>query len=177
MVIKPPAPVLRSTPSLMPREPLREPQRSAVRGLRLGVLPLQAVSANLGESQLALGLAGEITTALTRSRGLNVVSSHLLAQFAESTRDETVVRETFNTDYVVDGSVQIVGNRVRVTLHLLDLKAGNQVAWARRFDGHTGDPLSLQDEIVAAVAADIEPEILAIEARRVTALPSASPSA
>ncbi|HKM61640.1 MAG TPA: BTAD domain-containing putative transcriptional regulator [Acidisphaera sp.] len=151
--------------------------RSAGRGPRIGVLPPQTVSANHGENHLALGLASEITTALTRSRGLHVISSHSLAHFAESTRDETAIRETFVIDYLLDGSVQHVGDRVRVTLRLLDLSAGNQVAWARRFDRESDDLLGVQDEIAAQVAAQIEPEILAIEARRVAAAPPANPSA
>jgi DNA-binding SARP family transcriptional activator/TolB-like protein len=177
-IIKRPARVLTSAPgSEMPRKPLRKPKRSSVHEPRIGMLPLQTVSASLGENQLALGLASDIMTALTRSRGLYVVSSHSLGHFAEATRDETAIRKTFNLDYLLDGSLQLVGNRLRVTLHLLDLSAGNQIAWARRFDGHADDPLSLQDEIAAVIAADIEPEILAIEARRATALPSASPPA
>ena len=51
-------------------------------------------------------------------------------------------------------------------MRLLDLRAGNQVVWARRFDRQTNDLLSLQDEIAAEVVAQIDPEILLIEAKR-----------
>ncbi|HME25288.1 MAG TPA: BTAD domain-containing putative transcriptional regulator [Acetobacteraceae bacterium] len=152
------------------------PARSPVREPRIGVLPPQTVSPSRGQNQLALVLASEITTALTRGRGLHIVSSRSLAHFAESTRDETAIRETFAIDYLLDGNVQHAGDRVRVTLRLLDLRAGNEVAWARRFDGQGDDLLSLQDEIASQVAAQIGPEIMAIEARRVATLPSANPS-
>jgi DNA-binding SARP family transcriptional activator/TolB-like protein len=158
-------------------EPQREPARNPARGPRLGVLPPQTVSASLAEKQLALGLSSEITTAMTRSRGLQVVASHSLAHFAENTRNETAIRETFVIDYLLDGSVQVAGAQVRVTLRLLDLSAGSQVAWARRFDRDADDLLGLQDEIASLVAAQIEPEILSIEARRVATSPSANPSA
>jgi tetratricopeptide (TPR) repeat protein len=62
-----------------------------------------------------------------------------------------------------------VRSRLRVTLRLLDLRAGSQVVWARRFDRQTHDLLTLQDEIAAEVVAQIDPEILLIEARRVSA--------
>ena len=143
---------------------------------RIGVLPPQTESDSHGANQLALGLAGEITTALTGSCGLNVVSSRALAHFAETSHEETAIRETFVVDFLLEGSVQQVGNRVRVMLRLLDLRAGNQVVWARRFDGQSDDPLSLQDEIAAQVAAEIEPEIMAIEARRVATLPATNPA-
>src|SRR5208337_4946517 len=163
---------LRRSPVLRPRVGALPPQtesdsHGATQRPRIGVLPPQTESDSHGANQLALGLAGEITTALTGSCGLNVVSSRALAHFAETSHEETAIRETFVVDFLLEGSVQQVGNRVRVMLRLLDLRAGNQVVWARRFDGQSDDPLSLQDEIAAQVAAEIEPEIMAIEARRV----------
>ena len=62
-------------------------------------------------------------------------------------------------------------NRLRITVRLLDLRAGNQVVWARRFDRQTNDLLTLQDEIAAEVVAQIDPEILLIEARRSASRP------
>ena len=172
---------LRRRPVLGPRIGVPPPRtetdsHGANQQPRIGVLPPQTESASHAANQLALGLAGEITTALTGSCGLNVVSSRALAHFAETSHDETAIRETFVVDFLLDGSVQHVGNRLRVMLRLLDLRAGNQVVWARRFDGHGDDLLSLQDEIASQVAAEIEPEIMAIEARRVATLPSANSS-
>src|SRR6185312_9939300 len=94
------------------------------------------------------------------------VASNSLARFAADTRDETAIRRTFGIDFLVDGSIQRVRNRLRVTVRLLDLRAGNQVVWARRFDRQSNDLLSLQDEIASEVVAQIDPEILLIEARR-----------
>ena len=62
-------------------------------------------------------------------------------------------------------------NRLRITVRLLDLRAGNQVVWARRFDRQSNDLLSLQDEIAAEVVAQIDPEILLIEAKRSASRP------
>ena len=55
-------------------------------------------------------------------------------RFASETRDETAIRRTFGIDFLVDGSIQRVRNRLRITVRLMDLRAGNQVVWARRFD-------------------------------------------
>src|ERR1700688_1945059 len=100
-----------------------------------------------------------------------VVSSTSLARFAAESRDETAIRRTFGIDFLVDGSIQRVRNRLRITLRLLDLRAGNQVVWARRFDREANDLLSIQDEIAAEVVAQIDPEILLIEAKRSAARP------
>jgi tetratricopeptide (TPR) repeat protein len=66
---------------------------------------------------------------------------------------------------------------VRVTLRLLDLHAAGEVVWAQRFDREAANLLTLQDEIAAAVVAQIDPEILLIEAKRAAARPPVDPSA
>ncbi|HTW29589.1 MAG TPA: BTAD domain-containing putative transcriptional regulator [Acetobacteraceae bacterium] len=135
-------------------------------GAKVGVLPLQLVGTDEAESHLAFGLAEEITSALARFRWMFLVSSTSLARMAQQTRDETAIRRTFGLDFLLDGTIQRAARRVRITLRLLDLRAGNQVVWARRFDRQAHDLLTLQDEVAAEVVAQIDPEILQIESRR-----------
>ncbi len=133
-------------------------------GAKVGVLPLRMMGTGEEESHLSLGLAEEITAALARFRWMFLVSTTSLAAFGD--RDEGALRRTFGLDFLLDGSVQRVNRRLRITVRLLDLREGNQIAWARRFDRQLNDLLSLQDEIAAEVVAQIDPEILLIEGRR-----------
>ena len=153
-------------PVLEPRAQEVQPTRG---GAHVGVMPLQLVGTTEEEAHLAPGLADEITTALARFRWIFVVASNSLARFAADTRDETAIRRTFGIDFLLDGTIQKVRNRLRITVRLLDLRAGNQVVWARRFDRQTNDLLSLQDEIASEVVAQIDPEILLIESKRIAA--------
>jgi DNA-binding SARP family transcriptional activator/TolB-like protein len=167
---RPPAP----SPAEETEEPpvILEPKAAAMPargGAHVGVLPLQLVGTSDDEAHLATGLAEEITTALARFRWMFVVSSTSLARFALETRDETAIRRTFGIDFLLDGTVQKERSRLRITLRLLDLRAGNQVVWARRFDRQSHDLLTLQDEIAGEVVAQIDPEILLIEAKRTSA--------
>jgi DNA-binding SARP family transcriptional activator/TolB-like protein len=179
MPLRPPAPPPPPEPNAVeePDEPpaVLEPRIQEIRptrgGAHVGVLPLQLVGTSEEEAHLAPGLAEEITTALARFRWMFVVASNSLARFAADTRDETAIRRTFGIDFLVDGSIQKVRNRMRITVRLLDLRAGNQVVWARRFDRQSNDILSLQDEIAAEVVAQIDPEILLIEAKRSASRP------
>ncbi len=100
-----------------------------------------------------------------------VVSSSSLTRFAQDNRDEAAIRRAFGIDFLLDGTVQRSRNKLRITLRLLDLRAGNQVVWARRFDRQADDLLSVQDEIASEVVAQIDPEILLIEAKRSAARP------
>jgi DNA-binding SARP family transcriptional activator/TolB-like protein len=135
-------------------------------GAHVGVMPLRLVGTTEDDAHLAPGLTEEITTALARFRWMFVVASNSLARFAAKNRDETAIRRRFGIDFLLDGSIQRVRNRIRIIVRLLDLRAGNQVVWARRFDRHSDDLLTLQDEIASEVVAQIDPEILLIEAKR-----------
>lgn len=149
-----------------------EPKPQAARGgARVGVLPLQLVGTSEAEAHLSTGLAEEITSALARFRWMFLVSSSSLARYATQTRDETAIRRAFGIDFLLDGTIQRVPDRLRVSLRLLDLRAGNQVVWSRRFDREPRDLLTLQDEIAAEVVAQIDPEILLIESQRIAARP------
>jgi TolB-like protein len=134
-------------------------------------LPLQLIGTTENEAHLSTGLADEITSALARFRWMFLVSSSSLARYATQTRDESAIRRAFGIDFLLDGTIQHIETRLRIALRLLDLRAGNQVVWSRRFDRETHDLLTLQDDIAAEVVAQIDPEILLIEAQRVAARP------
>ena len=160
-----------------PMEP-PPPARSAPArvGARVGILPLQVLGADDAFTQLSVGLAEEITSALSRFRWMFLVSSSSLAQFVRrrpdhETRDEASIRANFGLDLLLDGTVQASGSRLRITLRLMDLRDGNQVVWTRRFDRAAQDLLTLQDEVAAEVAAQMEPQILLIESRRAAQRP------
>ena len=160
--------------------PILEPKAIATPargGAHVGMLPLQLIGTSDDEVHLATGLAEEITTALARFRWMFVVSSTSLARFATESRDEATIRRMFGIDFLLDGTIQKERTRLRITLRLLDLRAGSQVVWARRFDRQAHDLLTLQDEIAAEVVAQIDPEILLIEAHRTAARPLVDPTA
>ena len=146
-------------------------------GPRVGVLPLQLVGVADSETHLATGLADEITSALARFRWMFLISSSSLASFASQSRDETALRQSFGIDFLLDGTIQRGPDRIRVSLRLLDLRAGNQIVWSGRFDRDGDDLLRLQDEIAAEVVAQIDPEILMVEANRAASRPASEPTA
>ena len=77
---------------------------------------------------------------------------------------KTIGRE-LNVRYVLEGSVQRGGNRMRVNVQLIDAETGNHL-WAERFDKPVVDLFDMQDEIVARLANQLEAELIAAEARR-----------
>jgi DNA-binding SARP family transcriptional activator/TolB-like protein len=163
------APIVESDPIPVEAETRVTPvhrEASPRGGAHIGVMPFRLVGMPEEDAHLAPGLADEITNALSRFRWMFIVSSNSLGRFAAENRDEAAIRREFDLDFLLDGSVQRAGTKIRISLRLLDLRANNQIVWARRFDRETDDLLSLQDEIAAEVVAQIDPEILMIEAKR-----------
>ena len=62
--------------------------------------------------------------------------------------------------FVLDSTLQRSGSRIRIIVRLLDVRAGGKVTWVRRFDRELDDVLTLQGEIAAETAAQIDPELL-----------------
>ena len=70
-----------------------------------------------------------------------------------------------NVRYVLEGSVQRGGNRLRVNVQLIDVETGNHL-WAERFDKPIADLFDMQDEIVSRLANALNAQLIAAEARR-----------
>ncbi len=83
---------------------------------------------------------------------------------------KTIGRE-LNVRYVLEGSVQRGGNRIRVNVQLIDAETGNHL-WAERFDKPLADLFDMQDEIVARLANTLDAQLRSAEARRAEQAPS-----
>lgn len=144
--------------------------RRPSRGGRLGVRPFRTLDSP-GDSALAHGLAEEITTALTRFRWFFLVSSPTLAADSLAGGDAQAWRDA-GLDFMLDGTVQRSGDRVRVSVRLLDLHGGPELIWASRFDRVATDIFAIQDEIAAECVAQIDPAVMMREGERAARVPA-----
>ena len=76
-----------------------------------------------------------------------------------------------NVRYVLEGSVQRGGNRLRVNVQLIDAELGNHL-WAERFDKAVADLFDMQDEIVSRLANALDAQLIAVEAQRAERSPN-----
>jgi DNA-binding SARP family transcriptional activator/TolB-like protein len=168
----PALPVNREAANEVWEAPAERPVAPEIRGhrggVRLSIPPLRTIGAVL-DDELSIGLAEEITTALSRFRWISCVPNLALTAIAGETGAEAAARSAADTDFVLDGTVQRGANRVRVMARLLDMRASGTVVWARRFDRPSVDSLTLQDEIGAAIVAQVDPELMMREGERVAA--------
>ncbi len=158
-------------PLVLDRGEARPLPVSSRSGVRIGVLPLTLNGADPAQGYLATGLAEEMTSGLSRFRWLSIVSTSSLVQATAAGRDDQMLRQQQGLDYLIDGTIQNAGQRIRVAPRLIDLRDGHQVVWTQRFDRTLDDVLSLQDDVAAETVAQAEPELLRLESRRAGLVP------
>jgi DNA-binding SARP family transcriptional activator/TolB-like protein len=145
-------------------------------GVRLGIPPLRTIGAT-SENELSVGLAEEITTALSRFRWISCVPASALTAIGGEQRPDARSWLDLDMDFVLDGTIQRSANRIRVMARLLDVRSAGAVVWARRFDRQSTDTLTLQDEIGAAIVAQVDPELMMHEGDRAATRRRSNPSA
>src|SRR5256884_3586265 len=100
------------------------------------------------------GITDEIITALSRFRDLVVISRNsTFVHKGKAVKVQEVGRE-FGVDYVLEGSVRKAGDRVRVTVQLIDAETDRHI-WAERYDRKLEDIFALQDEMTRAIVATL----------------------
>jgi len=117
----------------------------------------------------------DVTTALSRFRDLFVVARNSAFAWRGQPRDVRRIGRVLGVRYVVEGSVRIVGGRVRATAQLIEAASGSHV-WAENVDGVVDDPqalFALQTRIAAGIATALAPQIDAAEAARMRRTPPA----
>ncbi len=116
----------------------------------IAVLPFRTQSGDEASHLLADGLAEDIITELARYRNLVVTGHRISSQFGERRRDLAEISRELGVDFILDGSVRMSGQAIRVVVELIDTETGAH-AWGDRFDCEMTDIFAVQDQIVAAV--------------------------
>ena len=146
--------------------------RAAARGGRAGaprlsllVLPFANIGGDPEQEYFVDGVTESLTTDLSRIRGSFVIGRNTAFTYKGKAVDLKQVGRELNVRYVLEGSVQRGGQRMRVNVQLIDAESGSHL-WAERFDKPVADLFDMQDEIVARLANALEAQLSAAEARR-----------
>jgi adenylate cyclase len=117
----------------------------------IAVLPFTNMSGDPEQEYFADGITEDIITELARFQNIFVIARNsTFAWKGRSVRVQDVARD-LGVTYVVEGSVRRGGNRVRVTVQLIEAQTGNHV-WAERYDRDLSDIFELQDELTKTIA-------------------------
>ena len=151
--------------------PATTPEKFAPPRLSMVVLPFANIGGDPEQEHFVDGVTESLTTDLSRIRGALVIARNTAFTYKGKALDAKTIGRELNVRYVLEGSVQCGGNRMRVNVQLIDAETGNHL-WAERFDKPLADLFDMQDEIVARLAGALNAQFVAAEARRAEQAPN-----
>jgi TolB-like protein len=139
--------------------------------LSIVVLPFANIGSDPEQEYFVDAVTENLTTDLSRVTGSFVIARNTAFTFKGKAVDVKRIGRELNVRYVLEGSVQRGGDRLRVNVQLIDAETGNHL-WADRFDKPVADLFDMQDEIVSRLANMLDARLMAVEARRAEGMPN-----
>jgi TolB-like protein/class 3 adenylate cyclase/Tfp pilus assembly protein PilF len=153
------------TSSERPSEKFAPPYLSIV------VLPFVNLGGDPEHNYFVDGVTENLTTDLSRIRGSFVIGRQTAFAYRGKSVDLKQIGRELNVRYILEGSVQRGGDRIRVNVQLIDAESGRHI-WAERFDKQFANLFDMQDEIVSRLANVLGAQLIAAEARRAQTTPN-----
>ena len=145
-----------------PREAAASPITGVSERITIAVLPFDNMSGDASQEYFVDGLTEDLITALSKFRFFSVMSRNSTFQFKGRAVDVAAVGRQLGARYVLEGSIRVGGNRLRVNAQLIEVRTGAHV-WAERFDREMADVFAVQDEIVNAIAGQLTGSVIDAE--------------
>ncbi|MGY3547103.1 adenylate/guanylate cyclase domain-containing protein [Bradyrhizobium sp. USDA 4469] len=142
----------------------------------IAVLPFTCFSEEREFKFLTEAMSEDLITMLARIPGFIVIARQSAFAYQGRSVDSRQIGRELGVRYIIEGSLRLVGQQLRVGTQLIDAMTGAQL-WADRFDGQAGDILGLQDQMVRAIASRIEPELVRAEVALIRRRRDANPNA
>ena len=117
----------------------------------LAVLPFKPIGAGEEDEYLGLGMADALITKLSNIREINIRPTSAVRKYDAPEQDPVAAGRELRVEAVIEGSVQRVGDRIRVTVQLVSVRDGTPL-WAEKFDEHFTNIFAVQDRISEQVA-------------------------
>ena len=121
----------------------------------VAVLPFANMSGDPDNEYFSDGITDDIITALTQVKGLRVAARTSAFAYKKKNEDLATIGRTLGVTFVLQGSVRRAGNRVRVSVQLMNARDGFQL-WSERFDRDLDDIFAIQDEIARGIVEQLQ---------------------
>ena len=128
----------------------------------IAVLPFANMSADAENEYFCDGLAEELLNALAKIKNLKVAARTSAFSFKNRNVEVGEIGKALNVKTILEGSVRKSGNKLRITVQLINAADGYQI-WSKRYDGELKDIFDLQDEITLAVIDELKVQFLSGE--------------
>ncbi|MEP6796396.1 MAG: CDC27 family protein [Saprospiraceae bacterium] len=137
----------------------------------IAVIPFVNLSADQGDEYFAEGVCNEILTQLSRISSLHVISRTSMLQFKDSKKTMKEIGETIGADVLLEGSVQKSGNKVHISVQLVNAKNDTQL-WAETYDKEFKDIFSIQSDVATSIATQLRTNLTSSEKARIAKKPT-----
>ncbi len=142
----------------------------------IAIMPFKSLGADADQDYLADGIRFGIQATLVQLSGLFLVNAPVLNTYREKNTTAVSAGTELGVQFVLEGSVQQAGDRIRVTVQLTDVNT-RQSIWAERYDRILEDVFELQDEITGEVISSLNIELVDSERGRIWFRKLTSPKA
>jgi TolB-like protein/class 3 adenylate cyclase/Flp pilus assembly protein TadD len=137
----------------------------------IAVLPFANLSVDRDQQYLSDGITEDIITELSRYKELFVIARNSSFQFRNNSADMKRVGKELGAEYLVEGSLRKVGDRIRVTAQLIEASSGTHL-WADRYDRELAGIFEIQDEVTQTIAATLVGQLSRTRAERARRKPT-----
>ena len=142
----------------------------------VAVLPFESLSEDKSNAYFATGIQNEILTRLARISELKVISRTSTAQYQSSPGNLSEIAKQLGVAHVLEGSVQKVGDAVRVNVQLINAQSDSHV-WAETYDRKLTDIFAVETEIAKSIAEQLRAKLTGHEQQELAAKPTNNPDA
>ena len=144
----------------------RERTGEGVAAIRsIAVLPFKPLATDAGDEYLGLGMADTLITKLSSLRQITVRPTNAVLKYASPDQDSLAAGREQQVEAVLEGSIQRSGDRVRLTVRLMNVRDGLAL-WAYKCDEQCADFFAIQDAISEKVASALALELTGEEKRQ-----------
>jgi len=131
----------------------------------IAVLPFVNMSGDPGQEYFSDGISETIITDLSKLSNLFVIARNSTFRYKDKAVDVRTVGKELGVRYVLEGSIQKAGGRVRINVQLVDATTGEHL-WAERYDRPFDDLFALQDEITQKIVTELDVNLIEGEQAR-----------
>jgi len=130
----------------------------------LAVLPFVNINADPEQDYFADGITDNLISELSKLSGLFIISRQSSSVYKRSAKHIGEIAAELGVSYLLEGSVQRLGNRIRITAQLIDAATDSHI-WAERYDRELQDLFDLQDEVTRQIAGTLQVRLTPEEAK------------
>ena len=145
--------------------------KNEIKEKSLAVLPLITITKNEADEEFADGIHDDILTHLAKIKDIRVIARTSVIQYKNTEKRLNEIAKELNVNYILEGSVRRVGNKIRIVAQLIDAETEGHV-WAEDYDRDYSDIFAIQTDVAEKVADELKAVLTTNEKKLIGQIPT-----